>query len=82
MDNTISLDGGEGMEKVQNIKEVLGIKETATEETLQSIASTLKRIELILHKGLLKNQSVFLDDQVLSEQMLLKSLVDSDVESE
>ena len=69
-------------EEVQNVKEILGIKESATEETLQSIASTLKRIEFILHKGLLKNQSFSLDDQALSEQMLLRNLTDSNAEPE
>ena len=36
--------------KAQKIKEILEKKESATEETLQSIASTLKRIEKILTK--------------------------------
>ena len=31
-----------------NVKEALGIKKPATEETLQSIDATLKRIEIIL----------------------------------
>lgn len=31
-------------------EELLGIRERATEETLQSIDNTLKRIEIILHE--------------------------------
>lgn len=41
----------------------LGIKKPATEETLQSIDCTLKRIEAILRQGLLQSQSFALDVQ-------------------
>lgn len=43
-------------------EEALGIKKPATEETLQSIDSTLKRIETILH--LVQNQLSVLADRV------------------
>lgn len=39
---------------MDDIERVLGIKQSATEETLQSIDSTLKRIEAILRQ---KNES-------------------------
>ncbi len=54
-------------------EEVLGIKEKATEETLQSIDSTLKRIEIILQS---QTQSVSLGGQVPSEQKSIKNSVD------
>ena len=46
------------MEEVQNVKEILGIKESATEETLQSIDSTLKRIEKILLENNMQSSDV------------------------
>lgn len=48
------------------VEEALGIKSPATEETLQSIDGTLKRIEAILLEH--KNQSSAWVDQTLSEQ--------------
>lgn len=48
------------------VEEALGIKKTATEETLQSIDSTLKRIEIILLNQS-KNQSCVSVGQVPSE---------------
>lgn len=43
-----------------NVEEVLGIKKSATEKTLQSIDATLKRIEVILLDQQ-KSQSYALD---------------------
>lgn len=55
-------------------EEALGIKKSATEETLQSIDSTLKRIEFILR--LKQNQSSVLDVPSLSEQTIGENSVD------
>lgn len=55
-------------------EEALGIKKSATEETLQSIDSTLKRIEFILR--LKQNQSSVLDVPGLSEQTIGENSVD------
>lgn len=52
------------------VEDVLGIKKPATEETLQSIDGTLKRIEAILRQGLLQSQSFALDVQDPSLQQL------------
>ena len=49
-------------------EQALGIKEKATEETLQSIADTLKRIETILLLGQPQTQSYVLDVQDQSLQ--------------
>ena len=51
------------------VEEALGIKKPATEETLQSIDSTLKRIEaILLHRQEQQNQSCVSDDLALSQQ--------------
>lgn len=62
--------------------EALGIKQAATEETLQSIDSTLKRIEFILRQGLTQNLSCFLDVQDPFLQQLTENSTDSRVEQE
>lgn len=54
------------MEEVQNVKEILGIKESATEETLQSIDGTLKRIEKILNNY---SNNILLDASVLAKEI-------------
>ena len=61
-------------------EELLGIKQNATEETLQSIERTLKRIEVILLQ--LQNQSFVLDVQDQFLQQLGENLIGSHVESE
>lgn len=71
--------GDGGVERVIP-EEVLGIKKPATEETLQSIDSTLKRIEAILRQGQSKTLSCVLDGQVPSSQKLSENLTDSHVE--
>ena len=53
---------------VNDIERALGIKQSATEETLQSIDSTLKRIEAILLDHM-KSQFCALDVQDPLEQM-------------
>lgn len=52
---------------MDDIERALGIKQSATEETLQSIDSTLKRIEAILLNHT-KTQSCALDVQDPLEQ--------------
>lgn len=54
------------MKEVPNIKESLGIKESATEETLQSIDGTLKRIEKILNNY---SNNILLDASVLAKEI-------------
>lgn len=54
------------MEEVQNVKEIIGIKESATEETLQSIDGTLKRIEKILNNY---SNNILLDASVLAKEI-------------
>lgn len=58
-------------------EEILGIKKQATEETLQSIDGTLKRIEVILRTQL-QNRSFVLDDQGQSLQPSIEKSVDSE----
>lgn len=53
---------------MNDIERALGIKQSATEETLQSIDSTLKRIEAILLDHM-KSQFCVLDVQDPLEQM-------------
>ena len=57
------------MKYEERLKETLGIKDQATEKTLQSIASTLERIELILAQYLLQSQNCTLDAQGHSQQI-------------
>lgn len=57
------------MKHEERLKETLGIKDQATEKTLQSIASTLERIELILAQYLLQSQNCTLDVQGYSQQI-------------
>ena len=52
---------------MDNVERAFGIKQTATEETLQSIDRTLKRIETIL-LNCTKSQFCALDAQGPSEQ--------------
>lgn len=56
-----------------NAEQALGIKEQATEETLQSIADTLKRIETILLQGQEQTRSCTLDVQGRSLQKLIEN---------
>lgn len=56
-------------------EQILGIKQPATEETLQSIDQTLKRIEAILFLAC-KNLRVLPDAQAPLEQKSKESLAD------
>ena len=46
------------IKEVENAEEILRIKKPATEETLQSIASTLERIEIMLIQYLPQVKSI------------------------